>query len=129
MGLLDRMLHNQQENLQRGWKVLTTIDQLEEIVTASQQKPVGILKHSISCGISAMIKWQLESNWDLEPADLDFYYLDLINHRPVSNKIAEHFDVIHQSPQLLLIKEGKAVYTPSHHMISMQGLKKALSGV
>ena len=74
-----------------------------------------------------MIKWHLESNWDLNPEELDFYYLDLINYRHVSNKIADDFDVIHQSPQLILVKAGKAVYAPSHQSISVQGLKSALN--
>ena len=129
MGLFDRILNSEEEKLQHNWKVLTTLDQLDEIVEASFEKPVGILKHSIRCGISSMIKWQLESNWDLGQEDLDFYYLDLINHRPISNRIAEKFDVIHQSPQLLLINEGTAVYSPSHHMISVNGLKKALGQI
>lgn len=127
MGLLDRILNSGEEKLQHNWKTLASIDQLDEIAQASYQKPVAILKHSIRCGISSMIKWQLESNWDLKVEDLDFYYLDLINHRNISNKIAEDFDVIHQSPQLILVKEGKATYTPSHHSISVQGLKNALT--
>lgn len=126
MGLLDRILNNEEEKLQHGWKPLTRVEEMDEIVRTSYQKPVAILKHSIRCGISSMIKWQLESSWDIPAEDLAFYYLDLITHRAISNKIAEDFDVIHQSPQIILIKEGKAVYTPSHHGISLQGLKKAL---
>lgn len=126
MGILDRILNSGEEKLKHNWKVLTTTDQLDEIIATSHEKPVGILKHSVRCGISSMIMWQLESNWDLNQDDLDFYYLDLINYRHISNKIAADFDVIHQSPQLILVKDGKAIYTPSHHSISIQGLKNAL---
>jgi bacillithiol system protein YtxJ len=54
-----------------------------------------------------------------QPDDIDFYYLDLIAHRPLSNKIADLFKVHHESPQVLVIKDGKCIYDESHLAISM----------
>ena len=125
MGFLDNFL-KAQAPLQEGWKELQELKQLDQLIEDSHQKPVVIFKHSVSCGISAMAKHQLERDWDFDPADLDFYYLDLINNRAVSNQIAETLGVIHQSPQIILVHKGKEVYNTSHHMISVQGLKKAL---
>ena len=51
-----------------------------------------------------------------------FYYLDLLRYRPISNKIAEMFHVHHQSPQVLLIKNGECTYEESHNGISMQDI-------
>lgn len=126
MSFLDRFRNSQKEEIHQDWKNLNELGQLDTIVKASFDKPVALFKHSISCGISAMAKYQLERDWDFEQDELDFYYLDLINHRPVSNKIAEQFGVIHQSPQIILLKNGKASYHTSHHAISVGDLKKAL---
>ena len=52
------------------------------------------------------------------------YFLDLIAHRDISNEIANRFGVTHQSPQLILIKEGKAVYNVSHSDIDAEELDK-----
>ena len=127
MSFLKNFFNAQNEGHNATWKVLDQLDQLDQIVKDSFQKPVVLFKHSISCGISGMSKHQLESDWDFTEEDLDFYYLDLINHRPVSNKIASLFDVIHQSPQIIVVKDGKAVFNTSHHQISVQGIRQAIA--
>ncbi len=100
-----------------NWIPLTEIAQLQEIIAASNSKPQVIFKHSTRCATSAMIKSRLERAE--APASLDYYYLDLITYRSVSNKIEELFQVAHESPQLLLIKNGLCVYDESHYGISM----------
>jgi bacillithiol system protein YtxJ len=57
-----------------------------------------------------------------EDSSFDFYYLDLIQHRNLSNLIAEKFDVHHQSPQILIIKNGDCVFDESHGGINIQDL-------
>lgn len=100
-----------------NWKPLTSEDQLAEINELSGHQPVAIFKHSTRCSISTMIKARLER--DKAPDALPFYYLDLIKYRGISNKIAEDYRVEHESPQMLLIKDGKCVYHESHNGISM----------
>jgi bacillithiol system protein YtxJ len=100
-----------------NWIPLTEIAQLQQIIEASNSKPQVIFKHSTRCATSAMIKSRLERAE--APASLDFYYLDLIAFRSVSNEIEELFRVAHESPQLLLIKNGVCVYDESHYGISM----------
>ena len=63
-----------------------------------------------------------------QPENIDFYFLDLINHRALSNKLAEEFDVWHESPQVLLIKDGKCVYDESHSAIRMEDILEQASG-
>ena len=126
MSFLDRFKNIQSEEIHRDWKILKELKQLDDIVEESYQKPVVLFKHSISCGISAMAKYQLEMDWDFDSDDLSFYYLDLINHREVSNEIADRLGVIHQSPQIILLKNGKPSFNTSHHAISIDGLKNAL---
>lgn len=100
-----------------NWIELTHEAQLEEIKERSKNKPQVIFKHSTRCSISSVAKNRLErSN---PPQDADFYYLDLIQHKNISGKIAETFSVYHESPQILLIKNGECIYDESHSGISM----------
>jgi len=126
MGLFDRM--KGLESLEHDWKELTDTEQIKDLIEESRRKPVVIFKHSIRCGTSAMVKWQLEKQWDFQPDELDFYYLDLIRHRTVSDAVAYSFDVVHQSPQVIIVHKGKAIYHTSHHMISLLGIRQAISG-
>ncbi|OUS00743.1 cytosolic protein [Flavobacteriales bacterium 33_180_T64] len=99
------------------WHALTQLSQLDEIVKRSKAKTQVIFKHSTRCGISSMVMNQFVSAYDIE-ADLDLYYLDLLNHRDVSNEVGYKFQVMHQSPQLLIIKRGTTVAHASHGAIN-----------
>ena len=107
-----------------NWIPLTDLSQLDEIVTLSNEKPVVIFKHSTRCSVSRFALKQFESEYDL--TDVDAYFLDLLEYRVISNEIASRFGVYHQSPQLLLIKEGKSVYDVSHSDINARELKGKL---
>lgn len=105
------------------WIELTDLGQLNEISTLSNEKAVAIFKHSTRCSISRMALKQFENEFD--SADkVTLYFLDLIAHRDVSNEIAQRFGVAHQSPQLILIKDGKAIYHVSHSDIDAEELGK-----
>ncbi|MBF4505495.1 bacillithiol system redox-active protein YtxJ [Flavobacterium sp. JLP] len=105
-----------------NWTELTDIHQLMEIETISNEKPVVIFKHSTRCSISRMALKQFEREFDLNNV-VDAYFLDLIAYRDISNEIADRFNVYHESPQLILIKNGKAVYNVSHSDIDAEALK------
>jgi bacillithiol system protein YtxJ len=105
-----------------NWIELTDLSQLTQIEAVSNEKPVVIFKHSTRCSISRMALKQFEREFDLENV-VDAYFLDLIAHRDISNEIANKFNVYHESPQLILIKNGKAVYDVSHSDITVEGLK------
>jgi len=99
------------------WIHLTDDEQLRQIITKSQSKPQVIFKHSTRCSISAVALQRLQKV--AQPADIDFYFLDLLSYRGLSNRIAETFKVRHESPQVLLIRDGDCVYEESHMGISM----------
>ncbi len=105
-----------------NWIELTDLGQLNEIMHLSHQQPVIIFKHSTRCSISRMALKQFENEFDLE-GRVTPYFLDLLNHRDISNEIATRFEVYHQSPQLLLINEGKSIYDASHSDIDAVELK------
>ena len=108
-----------------NWIPLTISAQLDEIIAFSNQKPIIIFKHSTRCSISKMALKRFESEYDLHDT-VDAYFLDLLEHRDISNEIATRFNVYHQSPQLMLIKSGKAVYDVSHSDIDAGDLKGKL---
>jgi len=110
-----------------NWKVLENLEQLEEIKKSSFDKPVLIFKHSTRCSISHMVLEKFQDNYDISAENLDAYFLDLIAKRPISNKIAEEFSIYHQSPQILVIKDGKAVFDTSHMMIDVDKVKAAIA--
>ncbi|MGB1019430.1 MAG: bacillithiol system redox-active protein YtxJ [Chitinophagales bacterium] len=110
----------------KSWKTLDSINQLEEIKETSNTKTQILFKHSVTCGISGHAEFKLESDWNFEDENFDFYYLDLLANRVVSNEIASMFQVTHQSPQILIIKNGKATAHFSHQAISVDRIKQAL---
>ncbi len=111
-----------------NWNRLDSKETLDKIIEESNEKPVVIFKHSTSCSISAMALNRLERSWnDSEMSEVKAYYLDLISYRDISNAVAEKFGVMHQSPQILLIKNGACVYDDSHMGISYQNLKSGVA--
>jgi len=99
------------------WNELTEESQLAKIKEQSNTRPVIIFKHSTRCSISTMAKSRLERS--IAPEHVDFYYLDLIRYRTISNMLVDEFGVHHESPQILLIRSGACVYDESHNGISM----------
>jgi bacillithiol system protein YtxJ len=105
------------------WIPLTSMEQLAELTEQSFVKPVFIFKHSTRCGISRSVLKQFENEYDLD-TEVDAYYLDLLEYRPISSEIASQFSVEHQSPQLILLKNGLVVHHASHSDIDALTLKK-----
>lgn len=99
------------------WKVLDDERQLDDITRQSAVKPQLIFKHSTRCSISSVAKGRLDRSQPTE--EVDCYYLDLIRYRNISNRVSELFMVEHESPQVLLIKNGQCVYNESHMAINM----------
>lgn len=108
-----------------NWKTLDHTDTLEEIKEISGTHPVMIFKHSSRCGVSSMALNRLERDWqEEEMSQMSAYFLDLVRHRNVSNAVAEVFGVQHQSPQVLIIKDGSCIYDNSHMGISYTAIKE-----
>lgn len=100
-----------------NWITLSSPEQIAAIKAASYQQPQVIFKHSTRCSISSMVLNRLGRSDT--PEKIDFYLLDLLSHRDISNQIASTFDVYHESPQVLLIKNGECIYDESHQGIQM----------
>ena len=91
------------------------------MIQESFEHPVLVFKHSTRCSISRMALRQFETDWNLD-GKITPYFLDLLEYRPISNAIAERLGVVHQSPQVIVIKEGLAVYDASHEAIQVSAL-------
>lgn len=107
-----------------NWIPLQDEKQLNEIIADSNTIPQVIFKHSTRCGTSKMVKNRLERNE--APGGINFFLVDLFKHRNISNKIASDFGVMHQSPQVLVIKNGKCVYDESHSAVVFDEIEEVV---
>ena len=112
------------------WRKLEDQETLVTIKQESEKRPVLIFKHSTRCSISSMAIDRLARSWkDEEMNRHDLYYLDLIAFRDISNRIEEMFQVPHQSPQVLIIKDGRCIYDNSHMGINYKEIRNKLAEV
>ena len=114
-------LFSKKEKVELPWTHLSRVDQLKEVDEISIKKPVLLFKHSTRCSISAMTLSRFERSFQ-EDAAFDSYFLDLIDHRDISNEIASKYGVKHESPQAILVKDGKAIFHASHTAIDFDEL-------
>lgn len=121
MGILKSLFGKESNKLGKtkpptiNWIRLTDSKQLDEIVEKSNLKYQAIFKHSTRCGISSGVLRQFERQEDTR--EIDFYYLDLLSFRSISDEIASRFGILHQSPQLIVIKDGVVITHGSHYDI------------
>lgn len=108
------------------WTNIESIEQLHEIVEQSSEKPVLLFKHSTRCSISSMALNGFESQWEGSEDDIQIYYLDLLKHRDISNEIERVTGVMHQSPQVIVLKNKAVVYTATHSGIDGRAALKAI---
>lgn len=110
-----------------NWTHLETPEQLIQLIQESAEKNILIFKHSTRCNISRATLDRFERNWkDEEVPTLKPYFLDLLSYRSISNAIADQFKVEHQSPQVLIIRNGKSVYDNSHYGIDFGVIREKL---
>lgn len=114
----------QNEPVEAKFFTLNKIEQFDEIDAISHTKPVVLFKHSTRCIISRTVLKQFDNDFQFPEEKIDWYLLDLLNHRDLSNEIASRYNVFHQSPQIVVIKNGKAVFNESHESISVDDLKQ-----
>ncbi len=129
MSFWDKINRNNNQTAETGhlnWELLNSESGLEAIKIKSVEKPQIIFKHSTRCSISAMAKRRLERTWDIDETKATIYYLDLIAYRSISNKVADDFGVTHQSPQILIIKNGQSIFDTSHNDIDTEVITEYL---
>lgn len=120
------MWFSKESKVNTNWVKLDNEAQFDELINKSDALPILIFKHSTRCSISSMAKRRLEDNWSFAENEILPIYLDLLAYRTISNKIAADFGITHESPQVLLIKNGKCVYHASHSGITVENIKTIL---
>jgi bacillithiol system protein YtxJ len=105
-----------------SWEILSSENQFLQLLSSCAT--FAVFKHSTRCSVSSMAKSRIDRDWNL---DLPIYYLDLIQYRSLSNLIAEKTLVEHQSPQLILFKDGNVIYDASHTAIMVSDVQSALT--
>ncbi|WP_297762275.1 bacillithiol system redox-active protein YtxJ [uncultured Muriicola sp.] len=130
MGLFDLFKRNETASTEKKsripWIPLISADELDTLVSKSSKRPQLIFKNSTTCGISSMALRSFEAQYDLNSEQADLYMLHIQHNRPLSNEIAQRFRVRHESPQLLIIKNGSVVKEASHGVIAEVSIEKYL---
>ena len=108
-------------------KELLELNDLEEVYNTSKEKPVLLFKQSTTCPVSAEAFDEFQQFLSENEEDIAAYFVKVRETRPVSNQIAEDLGVQHQSPQIFLVKDKKAVWNTSHMNITKESIKEALN--
>ncbi len=106
------------------WTQVTSPEELDNILASDPERPKLFFKHSTRCSISAMVLRSFESEFTSDKCDL--YFIDLLRHRDVSNAIADRTQVRHESPQVIVVKEGEVIYQASHSSVDARKIEKIL---
>ncbi|QIY90100.1 bacillithiol system redox-active protein YtxJ [Chryseobacterium gallinarum] len=110
---------NESPDQKSFWKKIESEEDLEKAIEYSYHHKIAIFKHSTSCFISRTVLKNFEREVESSDQKVELYYLDLLAYRPISNKISADLDVRHESPQLIVIENGKPVNSASHQDISL----------
>lgn len=129
MGLINRLFGTSNEVIETNkfhWIPLTNSEQIEDIEVRSKDKVQVIFKYSTRCGINRIVMKEFEKAYESSVQDFEFYYLDILAFRTVSNTIATKYHIIHESPQVLVIKNGAVIAHASHSAINQMDLRAIL---
>ncbi|MEO9953643.1 bacillithiol system redox-active protein YtxJ [Nonlabens sp.] len=132
MGFMDKLFKSQRDIAKEEidgiqWDTLESIDQLDNIINNSSIKPKVIFKHSTRCGISRMVFNQFQKGYESNDDNVTYYLLDLLSYRDVSNAVAQKLNVVHQSPQVIIMYDKEVIHTESHHGIDIKKVQQIVS--
>ena len=121
MGFLDQIFGKKegQDHSKSLWKTIESQKDLDAAIEKSSQQKVLIFKHSTRCFISKTVLRSFEKQMQESDKNFGYYFLDLLAYRSISNEIESRFDVVHQSPQLIVLENGKAIDNASHQNIDL----------
>lgn len=129
MGLFNKILGGkvkEEKETNINWIPLNSLEQIKTIKELSKSETILVFKHSTRCSISSMVIKRFENLFDSSMNNIKVYYLDLLNFRAISDEVGYSFQVQHQSPQLLIIRNEVAVLNVSHYDITTVNIQKYL---
>ncbi|MEH7298953.1 bacillithiol system redox-active protein YtxJ [Neobacillus drentensis] len=101
---------------------IDSIEQFDEIV--KKESRFYLLKHSLTCPISHAAYKEYEK-YANENQNMPTYFIAVQDSRPLSNEVAERFQIKHESPQAILFSNGEATWNASHWKITNKALLTA----
>lgn len=119
MGILDSIFGKSSSSLVNAWIRIEGPENIKQAKDESYNRKTIIFKHSTRCGISSRVLSQFEKEIAAQQPNVGLYYLDLLAYRDLSNSIATEFGITHQSPQILVLENGKIIHHASHSSISL----------
>ena len=117
---------NEENKIKVNWIPFNSLEQIKTIKELSKSETILIFKHSTRCGISSMVIKRFEKLFNESIKNIKVYYLDLLKFRDISDEVGNSFQVIHQSPQLLVIRNESSVLNVSHYDITTVDIQKYL---
>lgn len=105
---------------------LSDLDMLEAAIAESRERPVLLFKHSRTCGVSAEALDELRAHLDRDGAGATYKMVTVQSHRHVSDEVADRLGIRHETPQAILIRDGRPVWKASHFRITADALSLAL---
>jgi bacillithiol system protein YtxJ len=132
MGFISKLFSTQRDitkDTQDGipWESLDSVSQLDNLIKNSTLKPKVIFKHSTRCGISRLVLKQFETEYVKNDDEVTYYFLDLLTYREVSNAVAEKLNIVHQSPQVIILYNKEILHTDSHQGIDIKKVQKIVT--
>lgn len=130
MGFLDKLFggnasdENKENKEEAKFYTLNDVKLLDEVDEISKTKPVVLFKHSTRCSISRFALKRFDAEFNYTDDQIDWYLLDLLNHRDISTEMANRYKIEHQSPQIIVVRNGKAVFSSTHDRIDAHDLKQ-----
>lgn len=107
-------------------QTIDTIDELDVILAGTVNRPALIFKHSLTCGTSAMAMEEMMDLMSDPPPDVDVFLVRIQSARAVSNAIETRLKVRHESPQVLLVRDGQVVWSATHFRVMAEAVRAAL---
>jgi bacillithiol system protein YtxJ len=109
---------------------LRAVGELDAVLGESHRRPVLLFKHSYTCGVSAEALDELRLHIDeATSASIQYAMVTVQTHRDVSNAVSQRLGVRHETPQAILVRDGRVVWTASHFRVNAAELQKALTTV
>ena len=109
-----------------GFEQIDAVEDVDRVISASKARPVFVYKHSSRCGVSIVAQQRILEYLKGASGDASFYHVDVLTARPLSDAIAQRLGIHHQSPQLILIRDGEVVWDASHGAVNGAGIEAAL---
>jgi len=108
-------------------KALHGLDELDRALAASGDRPLLLFKHSFTCGVSAEALDELVAHLNERPRDASYAMVTVQTHRELSNAVARQLGVRHETPQALLIRDGRVVWSASHFRVTATAVAEAIN--